>query len=308
MTLKHSAQARPIADHPIVQWLALLAIGVGWGCTGPFTKTAVSTGNHPIGIAFWEALICAITLTVVLLLFRWRPPTSIRYLVFFMLCGFFGTVLPNVLSYTAYKHLPIGVNVILLSFVPMATLLIALPLRLEHADWKRIAGLALGVLAILMIYLPRTSLPEPGQAMWVALPVLVAISYAIENAIIAGCRPSDLNPVMIICALSWAALFFLAPLVAFSDAWVDLSRMGPAELAIVAIACLHMGSYMGFVWLVDRSGPVFASQVGYIVTASGVVLGMLIFNEQHSAWIWASLTTIFLGLALVRPKKRYSSN
>jgi len=304
MPLPISSNGSQTQNHPIFQWLALIAIGFAWGCTGPLSKIAVSSGNHPIGVTFWDTLITAITLTVILLRFRWRLPTSKQYLIFFLVCGFFGTAFPNVLSYTAYQHLPVGVNAIVISLVPLATLLIALPLRIERADKRRILGLTSGVFAVLMIYLPKTSLPDPDQVIWVSLPIVVAISYAIENVYIAGARPPDLNPQMIICGLSWAALCFLTPLMVFSGTWVDLSAMGPPELAIFAISFLHMGSYMGFVWLIDRAGPVFASQVGYVITGSGVVLGMIIFHERHSAWIWGALVMIFFGLALVKPRGR----
>ena len=47
----------------------------------------------------------------------------------------------------------------------------------------------------------------------------------------------------------------------------------------------------------------FASQIAYVVTGSGVALGMLIYDERHSPWVWAALALMFAGLALVRPKR-----
>ena len=35
---------------------------------------------------------------------------------------------------------------------------------------------------------------------------------------------------------------------------------------------------------------------GYVVTGSGVVLGMIFYGERHSPWIWAAL-------ALVKPRR-----
>jgi drug/metabolite transporter (DMT)-like permease len=64
-----------------------------------------------------------------------------------------------------------------------------------------------------------------------------------------------------------------------------------------------MGAYFGFIWLIGQAGPVFASQVGYVVTGSGVVLGMIVYGERHSPWIWAALALMFAGLALVKPRR-----
>jgi drug/metabolite transporter (DMT)-like permease len=303
MTVPANPSATRAAPRPALLWLALLVIGLGWGATGPFLKLAVSTGNHPIGVTFWNTAIGAVVLTAVLLAGGRRLPLDRRHLVFFMVCGFLGTALPNSLSYTAYQHLPIGVNVLIIALVPMATLLIALPLGIERLDPPRLIGLGLGIAAALLLVLPETSLPEPGQAPWVALPVIVSLAYAAENIYISARKPPDCGALTVICGLGWGALILLTPAVIAADAWVDITRFGPPEQAIIAISFLHMGAYFGFIWLIGQAGPVFASQVGYVVTASGVILGMALYDERHSPWVWAALALMFAGLALVKPRR-----
>ncbi len=298
-----TAAPDPTAHRPALLWLALIVIGIGWGVTGPLSKLAISTGNHPIGVAFWETAIGAAVLTAVMLARGRRLPLDRRHLVFFLVCGLLGTALPNSLSYTAYRHLPIGVMSIIIALVPMATLLLALPLGIERPDPRRLFGLGLGVVAVGLIVLPQASLPEPGQAAWVALPVIVSLAYAAENIYIATARPPGCGALTVICGLSWGALILLAPAVVAAEAWVDITRLGPPEQAVFAISALHMGAYFGFVWLIGQAGPVFASQVGYVVTGSGVILGMIVYAERHSPWIWAALALMFAGLALVKPKR-----
>ena len=58
-----------------------------------------------------------------------------------------------------------------------------------------------------------------------------------------------------------------------------------------------------FIYLIAYAGPVFATQVAYLVTIFGVAWGMVIFDERHSVWIWLSLAVMLAGLALVRPRK-----
>ena len=69
------------------------------------------------------------------------------------------------------------------------------------------------------------------------------------------------------------------------------------------MAVITATAYGGFYYLVVRAGPVFASQTAYIVTLSGVLWGMVIYGETHSAWVWASLVVMFIALALVRPRE-----
>jgi drug/metabolite transporter (DMT)-like permease len=300
MTSQPTLQA---VHRPTRLWLALLIIGIGWGITGPFSKLAVSTGNHPIGVTFWNTVIGAVVLTTVLLASGKRLPLERRHLVFFLICGLLGTALPNSLSYTAYRHLPIGIISIVIALVPMTTLLLALPMGIERPEPRRLIGLGLGAMAVGLIVLPDASLPEPGQAAWVVLPLIVALSYAAENIYIATARPAGVEALTIMCGLFWGALILLTPLLVVSDAWFDITRFGPPEQAVVAISFLHIGAYFGFIWLIGQAGPVFASQVGYVVTASGVILGMLFYGERHSPWLWAALALMFAGLTLVKPKR-----
>ncbi|MFQ5566307.1 MAG: DMT family transporter, partial [Paracoccaceae bacterium] len=232
-----------------------------------------------------------------------RLPLDRRHLMFFLVCGLLGTALPNSLAYAAYRHLPVGVMSIAMTLGPMATLLLALPLGIERPEPRRLAGLGLGTLAVLLIVAPEASLPEPGQAVWVALPVIVSLSYAGENIYLAAARPPGIDALTILCGLLWGALILLTPLAAVSGAWFDITRLGPPEQAIFANSALHLCAYFGFIWLIGQAGPVFASQVAYVVTGSGVVLGMIFYNERHSPWIWAALALMFAGLALVKPRR-----
>jgi drug/metabolite transporter (DMT)-like permease len=292
-----------VAHRPAHLWLVLVVIGVAWGVTGPLAKLAVSTGNHPIGVTFWNTVIGAAVLTVALGLSGRRLPLDRRHLVFFLVCGLLGTALPNSLSYTGYRHLPIGVMSIIISLVPMMTLLLALPLGMERPDLRRMTGLGLGVVAVALIVLPDTSLPEPDKVVWVVLPVIVSLSYAGENIYIAAARPDGCDGLTIMCGLFWGALLLLTPLVLATGAWFDITRLGPPEQAIIVISGLHLGAYFGFIWLIGQGGPVFAAQVAYVVTGSGVVMGMIFYGERHSPWIWAALGLMFAGLALVKPRQ-----
>ena len=98
-------------------------------------------------------------------------------------------------------------------------------------------------------------------------------------------------------------MLLLLPVTAASDTWMALSGFGTAELSLIAMTVLHLVAYGGFIWLIGRAGPVFAAQVGYVVTLSGVFLGIVILGEQHSAWVWISLALALVGLALVQPRQ-----
>jgi drug/metabolite transporter (DMT)-like permease len=76
--------------------------------------------------------------------------------------------------------------------------------------------------------------------------------------------------------------------------------------SVVLLAFINATAYAAFVACIASSGPLFASQVGYVVTLAGVLWGIAIFGETHSMWVWASLVTMLVGLMLVSPRKQYT--
>ena len=295
--------ARPAPLGLPLLWAVLILTGIGWGATQLFSKIVTNAGHHPLGIAVTATVVGAAILTAALAVMRKPLPLGRRYLVFYAVCGLLGTALPNTVGYAGMTRLPVGIMSIVISTVPMMTFLMALAFRMDRPDPMRIAGLGCGTAAVLLLVVPEASLPEPGQALWVLLPVITALSYSAENIYLAIARPEECGPLETMCGLLWAALFMLVPLTAATGTWMPLWPLGTAEWALIAMTALHVASYGAFVWLVGRAGPVFAAQVAYVVTLSGVFWGMAILGERHSAWVWLALGLMLAGLTLVKPRR-----
>ena len=75
--------------------LCLVLMGVGWGATIPLTKVAVSEGYQEFGLIFWQQIICAFVLGVVLCIRRQRLGFGRPQIVAYIMIAVFGTVLPN---------------------------------------------------------------------------------------------------------------------------------------------------------------------------------------------------------------------
>lgn len=297
-----SKQAQPATRPAIVLWLALVIVGVVWGATQLFSKIIVSDGHHPIGITFTATALGAVLITAVAAARGGLPPMSRRHAIFYTVCGSTGTALPNVLGYTAITHLPVGVISIVLCAVPMTTFLVALALGMERTEPKRVMGLVCGAGAVLLLVAPEASLPGVGDAIWVLFALGSGLCYTLENIYIARARPEDCGPLQTLCGLMWAALLLVTPAVVMSGTWMAMGTFDVAEFSLVAMTVLHLIAYGGFVWLIGQAGPVFAAQVGYAVTLSGVFLGIAVLGETHSGWVWLSLGLMLVGLSLVQPK------
>ena len=284
-------------------WLALVLVGIGWGSTQLLSKIVMTAGHHPLGVTLVTAGIGAALSTGLVLARGGRLPLARRHLVFYAVCGLTGTALPNSLSYAGMRELPVGIMAIVISIVPITTFLGALVLRMDRPEPRRVLGLLCGAAAVLLLVVPDASLPEPEDAPWIVLPVLTGLSYTVESLYIGRSQPRDVGALQTLCGLTWAALLMLAPVVAASGTWVRVGSPGTAELALLLMACLNVGAYTGYVWLVGRGGAVFASQTGYVVTLAGVFLGMAVLGERHSGWVWLSLALMLAGLTLVRPRR-----
>lgn len=282
---------------------ATLVIGTAWGATVLLSKFAMATGHDPIGVAFTTAAISALVTTLLLLAKGRRLPMGRAHLALYLACGLFGTALPNPLTYAAITHLPVGIVSIATSTVPMLTMLLGLAIGIERFSLARLCGVMMGAVAIGLIVLPDASLPDPGQAFWVCVAAAAALCYAVENIVVGVATPRGCDALDTMTGLSWAALALMLPVMMAGGRWLDLTALDAADGALVAMSLLHIVSYMGFIWLIGAAGAVFASQVGYVVTLSGVFWGMAVLGERHSLLVWIALATMLAGLTLVKPAR-----
>ena len=101
-----------------------------------------------------------------------------------------------------------------------------------------------------------------------------------------------------------AAVIMLPITLASGQMFFPAFPFGTLEWSIIALSTITAVAYTLFITVINIAGPVFASQTGYLVTLGGVVWGMVLFGETHSPWVWASVVTMMMGLALVTPRKQ----
>jgi drug/metabolite transporter (DMT)-like permease len=271
-------------------------------------KIAVEEGAHPLGVNYWQSLIGAALLISYLLVTKQSLPTGRNYLSFYLICGFLGSVVPGLLYFYAIVHISPGVLAITIATVPIMTYIAAALMKVERTSILRLLGVCCGVLSILLLILPTESLPDRSAVFWVFAAIVAAACYTGENLIIAVRLPQGANAFVVLGGMLIAATLIMTPFVFTTDSFVPLSwPWGSSTWAIISLAILSVVCYGLFIMLVVRAGPVFASQTAYIVTLSGVFWGILIFGEEHSLWIWASLGMMLIALALVTPRKEVQS-
>jgi drug/metabolite transporter (DMT)-like permease len=294
----------------IAKWrfyLVLVLIGAAWGATFPVAKIVVSTGYQPFGILVWQ-LAGAIVLTGGFTLARGHALSfPKRYFGLFFGVAMLGSVVPGYFSYAAAPHLPAGVLAIVIALTPLFSLPIALMLGFEKLSAIRFAGLGFGIGAVVLLVAPDTSLPEPEKAIFVLVAMLATLAYGAEGNFLAwfGTRAGETypDPVQILFGSSIVGFLVLLPMALLSGQFISPARIwGAPEWGILLISLLSTCAYGGYIWLVRQTGPVFAAQVSYLVTAFGVAWAMLLLRENYSPYFWMALGVMMVGVFLVQPR------
>lgn len=290
--------------HRLAPPAMLVAAGAAWGLTTPLMSIAVSTGFQPLGLIVWQNLIMAALLALLLRLMRLPLVPRAADLPLIAIVALFGTALPGYFSFLTAAMLPAGMRSVILSAVPMFVLPMAVAFGFERPEARRALGILLGALALALLARPGASASEAGTAA-VLLALIAPLSYAVEATCLAMRGGAGLHPFQLLFGAALVCLAGALPLGWASGQLVSLGDAGgAAEQAVLVSGLLNAAAYSAYVWLVGQAGAVFASQIAYLVTGSGVLWSMLLLGERYGAALWAALALMLAGLALVQPRPR----
>ena len=286
-------------------WTFLLIMGTAWGLSFSLGKIAVENGAKPFGVAQFQVMFAGIVLLFVNVI-RGKSTQNMRDKLGFIFCiAMLGAAIPSVLFYYAAPHVPAGVLSITVALIPLMTYGFSIPLKLETFSVVRAVGLIFGVIAICLIALPENSLPDPATLPWIFIACISALCYAVENIILGFKSALTVGPMRLAMGMNLIAAVTLLPITILTDSYFSPSLpLKTVDYAVIGLGLITVVAYTMFVLSVALFGSVFSSQVGYIVTLTGVFWGMIIFGENPSFWIWLSLCAMIVGLALVTPRKK----
>lgn len=288
----------------LVALLLMLTVGSMWGLTFSFAKAASEAGIEPIAYGFWQTTGAGSVLLLGCLLRRQGLRFDRRHLAYYLTCGFLSLAVPNLILQTVIGHVPAGVAAVIVTTVPLLTYAVAMAAKLETFAGLRAFGLLAGFLGVLVLVVPKASLPQPTMAGWVAFGFLAPLFYAIGNVYVAVRRPGS-SALPLAAGMLWGAAFWQAPVVWLTGSFHPLTLpFSFGEWGVIGqIAVSSLASILYFD-IIRRAGPVFFSQVAYVVTLSAILWAMAIFGERHSALVWAAAALIACGVAMVNWRRR----
>ena len=289
--------------------LLLIAIvvvdGAAWGGLYAVAKASIDAGAHPLGVAVYEGLGAGVLLLTICLLTGRRLPVSPKDIGFYLINGVLGVSIPAVAIFFATEHLPVGIVTMFFALVPVMTYGFALLAGMESVDALRVAGIACGLLGMLLIVLPETSLPDRSAVGWVLIGFAACSCYAIQSVYIAKRTPAHIDTFQMAAGTMLCGGGVLLPIAAATSSVVTPWPLtDPVVLGVVGVGAINCVAILIFFWLIRAAGPVFAVQTGVTTILAGVVFGYALFDERLSLWVWAAIALMVISVMLVQPRAK----
>lgn len=284
----------------------MLVLGNLWGLSFSLSKTAVLGGIHPIAYVWMQTTGASLFLFLACRRAGIRIPRTGRHLLLYGATGLVGTVLPSLTIVTTARHIPAGIISTLVTTAPMMTFALAVAAGVQRFEPMALAGLTLGLVGVLLLVLPESSLPGADMTPWVLFGMLTPMLYAANGVLAARLRPAGTSSLAAAFGMMATASLASLPMMLAAGVFHPLFAAGlsPHDLAMTGQIVITCVAYIMYFEINERSGPVYLSQVSYVVTVTGLFWGYVIFAEVPSSWLWGTVAFVFAGVYLVNRTTR----
>lgn len=287
------------------KWIALLLLlGFLWSARLVAIKAAGLSGV-PVYVTVTMAVFGIAVLFSLLAVLRgvW-PPRDRLAVKFYLLSGALGFILPFTLENLAAPNLPLFVFVVVISTMPVITLILATVLGTERPAVAQHLAIGLGFCVALLIACDtaRGSSSSSLSWAWVTLAFGVPILYAINTVFVAAKWPRSVDAMQVAHA---QALITAAAALAGSMATGVISDL-PLALqnspAVMAIVLTEGAALLVYLKITREFGASFVSLANYVSLVFAAVLGLLFFGD-HLTWLSvAAALTLVAALTLNQRK------
>jgi drug/metabolite transporter (DMT)-like permease len=294
-----------------LNWTILLILVAIWGSTFAGIRIGVETID-PAWLVTGRLLGASVLLAMWMLAIRVlnrrqradaSAPVTRKAILWFAFIGIAGTATPFILFAHAAESIGSAVMAICNGATPFATAIAAHIFIGDKLTGRRIAGVLVGFLGLVVLVLPEFGVEGAGSLLGIALAVIGAFLYAIGNV---GTRMAPrvepaMSSFLIVTAAGLSTLVLAvitAPFPAHASA-ASITAMLMLSLFPTAVAMFL------YVWLIQRAGAVFVSFTTYMSPLWATALGVLFLHEPLHWSMVGALTLILIGVAVAnRPMKR----
>ncbi|MHC8311216.1 DMT family transporter [Pseudomonas sp. GT1P32] len=286
--------------------LAFASLGLIWGSNFIFMKWAVELIS-PLQIVFLRVLFGFFPILALALYRGVLRRQHLRHWPHFLVMSILATALYYYAFAKGTALLPSSVAGMLSGAIPLfAFLLTALFLKQESINARKIVGVALGFLGVLLIARPWST-GAGGLDLW-GVGYMILGSLSLGSSFVYARRfmsSLDITPLALSTYQVGLALFILAVVTPYSG----LSNIGQSGVALTGLV-LGLGltgtgiAYVLYYFIVQRMGAVQASTVTYLPPVVALLIGLLA-GEALRVMDLIAMSAILVGVYVIQTPARH---
>ncbi len=278
----------------------IIIAGINFGFVFPVNKIAGEAGVPFFAYVFWYALGAGLIVLAIAAVRRELPPLSPRHLRDYFVASALGFALPFALLAFVAPKLPAGVAALLAVLTPAFTYIFSLVGGTERLHLISIAGLVLSIAGVFFIVVPSGSLPSADMVGWFLLALLAPIMFAGLNIYAEKFQPPAVPPFAKATGILWASVIMLVPLMlGTGQIYLIPGPDADGNWALLGAVVINTLMWPLFYTIVKRAGAFLFSMVNIIGVVAGVVLGVLLLGESHSAYVWIAACLMIAGFLTI---------
>lgn len=295
-----------MAHHPLRDYGLLAILMVLWGSAFALIKIAVETLT-PVSMTTARIALAALVLYAVARFAEQRLPSlrnreGLITWGHFLAVGTLGNGLPFTLIAWGETTVSSSLAAILIGIMPVFTAALARLTGIEaRIGWRRIAGVCIGLMALVVLMGPAALKGLGSGAVLAQLAVAgAAASYAV-NAVYTKHLTLRMPILTLAAGNLIASAVVMVPLALVMENPFVLRPDTAAILSVVALGVLQT-AFAAIIYfrLLVSAGPTFASMINYLIPAFGAVVGISWLGEVLGWPEIIALGLILAAIALVR--------
>jgi len=258
--------------------LLLFGLSALWALHFSLVKL-VDADKNPLSILVPLLVVLTILFYFVLNFNNQLFKFTFRKSIFFTVAGIFAYVVPLYVEFLVAPKMDSGILVLIVSSVPVFTLIIVWIFRLLDVNVRLILGTFFGLVGISIIILGDTN---KSVNFWALLALIVPLSYSFDAIFMEKYWPNELNTFQVAFGECFASLVLLIIFNFLFDAnfseyiyWISL----PSFWLLTFVTFIEISL---FFYILKIRGAVFINLGSYLVMPAGFLWGFIIFGETFT--------------------------
>ena len=290
-----------MAKHGLKIYLIAFLFCIAWSSGGVAAKIGIQ--SSPPLLLLCIRFIIAGSLMCFFVSIKEALPSS-RVLAIYLLLGFFNNSLYLGLFFYGVQFTTAGMSAVIASTNSMMTVFIAHFILGERINSRKIIGLLLGALGVILLTYHKIAAQGTGQ--FIGIICIFIGTFAFSCGTILYRKFSHIgNPLV---ANGWSTLLGGIILLPFALMVEDVSNIHLTSSFILAMSwmvfILSIGSVFLWLFLIKSTDAASASSVHFLMPFIGIILGNLVLGEAITPSELIGIIPISAGIYLIIKNKK----